>query len=93
MSDEQNKDIEDTVNDLIEVAKSIVQCPRCGINGYTPYEDLADASSIQKQLAPPPALSRFDNETLVCSECGTNEALMNWQGIPLTGPDEWGGAE
>jgi predicted RNA-binding Zn-ribbon protein involved in translation (DUF1610 family) len=31
-----------------------------------------------------PALSRVDNETFVCSPCGTEEAMQNFQGIPLT---------
>ena len=32
-----------------------------------------------------PALSRLDNETYICSECGTKEALFNFfhQGLPL----------
>ena len=28
-----------------------------------------------KPYAEPPALSRTDNETLICSDCGTREAL------------------
>ena len=28
-----------------------------------------------KPYAEPPALSRADNETLICSDCGTREAL------------------
>lgn len=38
------------------------------------------------------ALSRYDNKTMVCSSCGTNEAFWQWQhqdqsvpplGVPL----------
>ena len=29
----------------------------------------------RKPYAEPPALSRTDNETLICSDCGTREAL------------------
>ena len=31
-----------------------------------------------------PALSRVDNESKVCSECGTEEAMQNYFKQPLT---------
>ena len=40
-------------------------CPKCG--GYIPNNDTPGAY--------PGALSREDNETMICSECGTREAL------------------
>ena len=40
----------------------IGECPRC--------EELFDAEF--------PALSRKDNKTKICSECGTSEALEDW---------------
>lgn len=30
-----------------------------------------------KSYAAPPALSRLDNETLICPDCGTREALQS----------------
>lgn len=43
------------------------QCPRCG--GYIPNNDEPGAY--------PGALSRYDNETEVCSDCGMGEALSH----------------
>ena len=33
----------------------------------------------KKQYTEYPALSRLDNKTDICSKCGTDEALFNWQ--------------
>jgi DNA-directed RNA polymerase subunit RPC12/RpoP len=46
------------------------QCPRCG--HYIP-NDLHPG-------AYPGALSRYDNATYVCSDCGTEEAMIQWHG-------------
>jgi hypothetical protein len=35
-----------------------------------------------------PALSRVDNKTHICSECGTDEAMQAFAGKPLT-MDTW----
>ena len=35
----------------------------------------------------PPALSREDNETLICPDCGTREALKS-MGISIDGQDK-----
>jgi hypothetical protein len=35
-----------------------------------------------------PALSRVDNKTHICSECGTDEALLDFARVPLT-MDNW----
>lgn len=55
------------------------QCPRCG-------------GSIPNALTPgayPGALSRVDNKTEICSECGTLEALEDYSnGSPLN-KSEW----
>lgn len=61
-----------------------VLCPRCEDNYYTPYE-------VKRQVRDPlpPALSRADNETYICSDCGTEEAMRNWQNLPLQMPDAW----
>jgi hypothetical protein len=45
-------------------------CPRC--QGFIPNND--------KPGAYPGAISRLDNKTEICSECGTIEALLDWQG-------------
>ena len=29
------------------------------------------------------ALSRTDNNTMICASCGTDEAMRNWSGAPL----------
>lgn len=45
-------------------------CPRCGRDTLR-----TDRPALN-------ALSRTDNETYVCSECGTDEALDNFQNGP-----------
>ena len=37
----------------------------------------------------PGAMSRVDNATEVCSDCGTTEALMQLAGHPLPAPPDW----
>lgn len=49
-------------------------CPRC--EGYIPSNATPGAY--------PGAISRADNETEICSECGTEEAL-----VALVAPDAW----
>lgn len=59
-------------------------CPRCEKNYYTPYgEDRGPNDPA------PPALSRVDNQTRICSDCGTLEALMDMTGEALQTPDHW----
>ena len=43
-------------------------CPRCG--GYIPNNDTPGMY--------PGALSRLDNETEICSECGVDEAMEDF---------------
>lgn len=54
-------------------------CPRCG--HYIPNDDQPGMY--------PGALSRTDNRTEVCSECGTNEALEQFTGVGLTPKEAW----
>ena len=49
-------------------------CPRCGLGLPDGY---------------PGALSRVDNETEICSACGTDEALWQFMGRGLPPIDEW----
>lgn len=48
--------------------KTVEKCPRCG--GWIP-------NNLQPG-AYPGALSRWDNETEVCSDCGTQEAMLQF---------------
>lgn len=44
-------------------------CPRC--EGWIP--------SNSEPGAYPGAISRLDNETEICSQCGSEEAVLDWQ--------------
>ena len=44
-------------------------CPRC--NSWIPNNENPGAY--------PGAISRTDNTTEICSQCGTEEALLEWQ--------------
>jgi hypothetical protein len=61
-----------------------VLCPRCRQNGYTPY-------GVERGPTdpPPPALSRLDNETYICSACGTDEAMRDFTGAAPIPPTDW----
>lgn len=37
----------------------------------------------------PPALSRADNKTNICRNCGFDEAMRQMRGVPITMPPEW----
>lgn len=64
----------------------VMLCKRCRINYYTPYH----ATVPKSQDAPPfPALSRTDNETYICSDCGTDEAIRDFTRERLAEPWEW----
>lgn len=49
-------------------------CPRCGVAPLEPWGG---------------ALSRLDNETEICSNCGTMEAMRDFTGRGPVPPDEW----
>ena len=36
----------------------------------------------------PPAISRADNKTEICSQCGTDEAMANWIKYMQTNKDD-----
>jgi len=52
------------VREVCEVNKH--QCPRCG--HQMPHDDVPPGAF-------PGALSRYDNRTYICSECGADEAV------------------
>ena len=52
-----------------------VLCPRCGVGYYTPYGEPFDPTRGDPL---PPALSRMDNKTYICSRCGTDEAMREF---------------
>jgi len=57
-------------------------CPRCG--GYIPNNVTPGAY--------PGAISRLDNRTEICSECGTQEALEDYfGGMSIKPMSEWVG--
>jgi hypothetical protein len=59
---------------IIKKTQVVVQlCPRCLKNYFTPY---GDKIKFVKGVSPAfAALSRRDNKTLICSDCGTQEAF------------------
>ena len=54
-------------------------CPRCG--GAVP-------NAVYKGQYPG-ALSRTDNHTEICSDCGSLEALENFSGMPALPQSKW----
>jgi RNA polymerase subunit RPABC4/transcription elongation factor Spt4 len=50
------------------MTNEIKNCPNCG--GFIPNNETPGAF--------PGALSRKDNKTEICSECGTAEAILEW---------------
>jgi len=55
-------------------------CPRCKVRTYTPYG--GDIEYVDGISSPFPALSRRDNKTYICSECGTREAFEDMGALP-----------
>lgn len=53
---------------MTTAAAEVPRCPRCG--GCIPNNAQPGAY--------PGALSRYDNETEICSSCGTDEAMWNF---------------
>lgn len=61
-------------------------CPRCGF--------LADEARTDPGFPRPGALSRWDNTTIVCTSCGSAEAIVEFQFghdalHPRTGAKQW----
>jgi RNA polymerase subunit RPABC4/transcription elongation factor Spt4 len=67
-----------------------ILCPRCERNRFTPYGgSAAPQGSGINEFAPPPALSRLDNATYICSYCGSAEAARDLAGWPPIPPSDW----
>jgi len=73
-----------------------VLCPRCGTDRYRPYasERNPDSDYVAPGFAPP-ALSRLTRgenanpRLYVCSACGQDEAMRDFNDLPPIPPDEW----
>jgi hypothetical protein len=63
----------------------VVLCPRCEREYFTPYGE----SRKEGDLPMPPALSRLDNKTYICSACGRDEGMRDFAGAPPIPPEEW----
>ena len=64
-------DIQSVMKKVKSSAVSVKLCPRCLQNYFTPY-----GRTYVEGISPPlPALSRRDNKTYICSDCGMQEAL------------------
>jgi hypothetical protein len=55
----------------VEGSKALPKCPRC--EGFIPNNDTPGAFAG--------AISRLDDETEICSSCGVEEALLQYQGL------------
>lgn len=58
-----------TVSTHTETHDKFRICPRC--SGFIPNNETPGAY--------PGALSRLDNKTEICSDCGGEEAVLDWQ--------------
>ena len=63
-----------------EVYVSVQECPHCGVKA----KDVKFCPRCGGYYADFPALSRVDNETSICSPCGTEEAIQDFTGEPLS---------
>ena len=67
-----------------------ILCPRCEQRNFTPYgRSAVPQGSGISEFAAPPALSRTDNASYICSECGTDEAMRDFSGQPPIPPTDW----
>lgn len=64
------------------MSKNTMTCPRCNDREFTIH-----GVELQPGMPPYAAVSRVDNRTLICSECGTSEALQDY--LRET-QDQWG---
>lgn len=69
---------------------SIELCPRCYKNEYVTYEASPELrqKAIRHRILPP-ALSRVDSHTDICSDCGTHEAIQDMTAEGVTPKADW----
>jgi hypothetical protein len=67
---------------------NVVWCPRCWKDAFVSY-DATDKQPAYDEGFTPPALSRMDNETYICSACGQDEAMRDYMKQPPIPPDDW----
>lgn len=68
----------------------LLLCPRCNSSHFVPYSAPPHVTRLAAGLGVyPPALSRADNETDICSHCGTEEALIVFSGNNPSSPADW----
>lgn len=60
------------------------RCKRCLVNHYTPYSE-----TIHRGDPPYPALSRVGDGIYICSDCGNDEAMMDYCRERLPERFEW----
>lgn len=86
-TDEDEKVRYRVVEPVAESTHASVLCPRCQRRPYMPYDAPLEVRAGSR--IPPPALSRADNATYVCSACGTDEAMRDYSGLAPIPPDMW----
>lgn len=72
------------------MSDNTILCPRCESRRYMPYgQSRAPQGGNIQSIAHPPALSRMDNKTYICHDCGNDEAMRDMQGMAPIPPTEW----
>lgn len=77
--------------DELRVSKlwpAVEWCPRCWRDAFVPY-GATDKQEAYDAGFTPPALSRMDNETYICSACGQDEAMRDYTQQPPIPPNDW----
>ena len=64
------------------ITVKISKCPTCQNGWYTGYDERSKFGKLDidatRAMPAPPALSRRDNRTYICSDCGTREAVEDF---------------
>lgn len=55
----------------------------------TPAAQKPKCPRCDKSMSPKPALSRTDNRTLICRNCGREESVILFHGGAAPGKDDW----
>ena len=68
------------MNQIERIEAALRPCPHCS-HKFIPYENELTQEDRNKAIElgyRPPALSRADDETYICSACGTGEAIQDF---------------